>query len=222
MKAESDRRPRADAARNIEHILCAAREVFARVGPDAPLDEVAKHAGVGVRTLHRHFPRKEDLVRATLDRALTPDFAHAITRARSAPNPLHGLTALIEETLTLVDRERATLAAANNPGALTSAIAEPLLDTLTALTEGARHAGLVRADLTPDDVHRLLGMLTSVLWGMEPGDQGWRRYVILILDALSPTATTPLPPAPPLRPASTGAECSPDWRTGGMSGKSRP
>ncbi|ATE54466.1 TetR/AcrR family transcriptional regulator [Actinosynnema pretiosum] len=221
MKAEPDRRPRADAARNIEHILCAAREVFARVGPDAPLDEVAKHAGVGVRTLHRHFPRKEDLVRATLDRALTPDFAHAITRANSTPNPLQALTALIEETLTLVDRERPTLAAASNPSALTSAIAEPLLDTLTELTEKAQRATLIRPDLTPHDVHRLLGMLTSVLWGMAPGDQGWRRYLVLLLDALSPTATTPLPPASPPHPASTGAECVPARRTG-TSGTPRP
>lgn len=55
---------RADARRNYEALLAAARELFLEQGPDAPLDEVAKRAGVGAGTLYRHFPSRNDLVAA--------------------------------------------------------------------------------------------------------------------------------------------------------------
>jgi len=55
---------RADARRNYEALLTAARELFLDQGPDAPLDEVAKRAGVGAGTLYRHFPTRNDLVAA--------------------------------------------------------------------------------------------------------------------------------------------------------------
>jgi hypothetical protein len=99
----------------------------------------------------------------------------------------------------MVDRERSTLAAASNSGALTADIAAPLLDSLAELTARAQQAGLVRADLTPEDMHRILGMLTNVLWSMPPNGGGWRRYVTLILDALTPDGASPLPPAGPTR-----------------------
>jgi len=55
---------RADARRNYEALLAAARDLFLDQGPDAPLDEVAKRAGVGAGTLYRHFPTRDDLVAA--------------------------------------------------------------------------------------------------------------------------------------------------------------
>ena len=55
---------RADARRNYEALLAAARELFVEQGPEAPLDEVAKRAGVGAGTLYRHFPSRNDLVAA--------------------------------------------------------------------------------------------------------------------------------------------------------------
>jgi len=55
---------RADARRNYEALLSAARELFLAQGPDAPLDEVAKRAGVGAGTLYRHFPTRDDLIAA--------------------------------------------------------------------------------------------------------------------------------------------------------------
>ena len=64
MTAVEDRPLRADAARNVERILRAAREVYSELGPDAPVEAVARRAGVGERTLYRRFPAKADLVRA--------------------------------------------------------------------------------------------------------------------------------------------------------------
>lgn len=193
MITEPDRQLRADAVRNIGRILRVARAVFADLGPEAQLEEIARRAGVGIRTLYRHFPHKEDLVRGALGQAITEDLTPAIEHALGDGNPLRGLTGLIEATLSMVDRERSTLAAATNSGALTADIAAPLLDSLTELTHRAQRAGLVRADLTPQDLHRILGMLTNVLWGMAPGSDGWRRYVVLVLDALSPNGASPLP-----------------------------
>ena len=60
--SETDRPLRADARRNHERILESARVVFAEAGPDAQIDDVARHAGVGVGTVYRHFPTKEALL----------------------------------------------------------------------------------------------------------------------------------------------------------------
>src|SRR6188508_2537206 len=66
--AELDRKPRADAARNRERVLEAAKSVFSAGGPDASLEAVAKRAGVGIGTLYRHFPTREDLFEAVYRR----------------------------------------------------------------------------------------------------------------------------------------------------------
>src|ERR1043166_6338645 len=64
----SDSRPlRVDAARNRERILAAASEVFADRGLDVSLDDIARHAGVGVGTVYRRFPTKEALIEALFD-----------------------------------------------------------------------------------------------------------------------------------------------------------
>lgn len=200
MTTEPERALRADAARNAELILCAAREAFADFGPEAPLEEIARRAGVGIRTLYRRFPCKEDLVRAVLAQSIAEALSPAIKQALADDNPLRGLTSLIEATLAMVSRECNTLAAANNSGALTAELTAPLLASLTDLTAQAQQAGLIRTDLVPEDMHRIMGMLISVLWGMEPHSDGWRRYVSLILDALSPIGASPLPiPADPIR-----------------------
>jgi hypothetical protein len=97
-----------------------------------------------------------------------------------------------------VAREHNTLAAAKNSGTITAELATPFLESLTVLTHRAQQAGLIRTDLAPEDMPRVMVMLISALWTMAPGSDGWRRYVTLILDALSPTGASPLPPAVPL------------------------
>src|ERR1700758_251439 len=66
--AEAVRRPRADAVRNRERVLEAAKVVFSAGGPDASLEAVAKRAGVGIGTLYRHFPTREALFEAVYRR----------------------------------------------------------------------------------------------------------------------------------------------------------
>jgi AcrR family transcriptional regulator len=198
MTTDASRPLRADAARNIERILRAAREVYAENGPDAQLEDIARHAGVGISTLYRHFPNKGELVRAALGQSIAEQIIPAIEQALGDDNPRRGLTTLIEAAMSQVASEHNTLAAAKNSDIITADLAAPFLESLTLLTHRAQEAGLIRADLAPEDMPRIMVMLLGVLWTMAPHSDGWRRYVALVLDALSPAGAGPLPPTVPL------------------------
>ncbi|MEV0233396.1 helix-turn-helix domain-containing protein [Nonomuraea sp. NPDC050786] len=199
MTIGSTRGLRADAARNSERILRAARQVWAEHGPDAHLEEIARRAGVGIATLYRRFPDKAELVRAALDQSISEDIAPAIDQALDDDDPRRGLVTVLEAALSMAAREHNTLAAARNSGAMTAQAGTPFFDSLTLLARRAQEAGLIRADLVPDDMPRIMVMLVGVLWTMDPSSDGWRRYLTFVLDALSPEAATPLPPVVPLR-----------------------
>jgi AcrR family transcriptional regulator len=199
MTAVEDRPLRADAARNVERILRAARDVYGELGADAPVEAVARRAGVGERTLYRRFPTKADLVRAALDQSIAEDLTPVMEEARRADDALRGLAQLIEAAISLGARERSLLTAAHRAGSLTPDISNSLNETLTELVRRGQGAGRVRADLVSDDVPRLVGMLYSVVSTMDSNSDGWRRYVALILDAISVDQRRPLPPAPAFR-----------------------
>ena len=91
MTEVADRPLRADAARNAERILRAAREVYGELGPDAPIEAIARRAGVGERTLYRRFPTKGDLISAALDQSIAEDLTPVIEKARRAEDPMRGL-----------------------------------------------------------------------------------------------------------------------------------
>ncbi|MFI6540987.1 TetR/AcrR family transcriptional regulator [Nonomuraea sp. NPDC050547] len=207
MNAEAPRRLRADAARNVERIIAAAREVFAEQGAEAQLDDIARRAGVGQATLYRHFASKEDLILTIVRRRFDEDVEPAMHRALADPDPWAGIVLLLETVLEVAAGERATFAAARGPAAFLG-LASQYFDSLTVLLGRAQEAGLVRADLSGEDVPRLFTMLIAVQrLGSDPGDlligarslgsepnEGWRRYLVLLLDALRPAAATPLPP----------------------------
>jgi AcrR family transcriptional regulator len=207
MLTDGTRRLRADAARNSARIARAAREVFAETGPDATLDDIARRADVGIATLYRRFPNKEELLRAALEQGIGEQLSPAIEQALSDDDPKRGLVTLMEATLSMVARERNTFAAAHNSGALTAEVTAPFLDSVTLLTHRGQQAGLIRADLVPDDINVIMGMLASLLACMDSEGDGWRRYVALMLDALSPVGASPLPAADPMRQAHSGS-CS--------------
>lgn len=187
---------RADAARNAERILRAARDVYGETGPDAPIEAVARRAGVGQRTLYRRFPTKGELVRAALDQSIAEDLTPVIEEARHSEDALQGITHLVHAAIGLGARERNLLAAAHRAGSLTPDVSAALDEALQDLVERGQRAGRVRADLVADDLPRLIAMLYSVLSTMDAGSDGWRRYVALILDAISNDVRRPLPPAP--------------------------
>jgi AcrR family transcriptional regulator len=195
MSTVTDRPLRADAARNAERILRAARDVYGELGPEAPIEAVARRAGVGERTLYRRFPTKAELVRAALDQCIAEDLSPTIEAARGSDDPLVGLAQLIDAAISLGAREHNLLTAARRAGSLTPDISVSLYDALTELARRGQRAGVVRADLVADDMPRLIAMLYSVLGTMDANSDGWRRYVALVLDAISIDERRPLPPA---------------------------
>ncbi|WP_099025057.1 TetR/AcrR family transcriptional regulator [Mycolicibacterium palauense] len=198
MPAVSDRRLRADAARNAERIVRAAREIYAQLGPDAPLEAIAERAGVGERTLYRRFRSTADLVKAALDQSITESIAPAIESARDSEDPMTGLSELIDAAISLGAREHHLLAAARRTGVLTSEVAVPLYEALEELTRRAQQAGMIRPEVVAEDLPRIIAMLHAVLWTMDPAGDGWRRYVALMLDGLATGHRAALPPAVPL------------------------
>jgi hypothetical protein len=82
---------------------------------------------------------------------------------------------------------------------LTPDVSTALYDALKDLAERGQRAGVVRADLAPADLPRLITMLHSVLWTMDSRSDGWRRYVALLLDAIAAEDRRPLPPVAALR-----------------------
>ncbi|OBK15815.1 TetR/AcrR family transcriptional regulator, partial [Mycobacterium asiaticum] len=166
---EERHRLRADAARNVERILRAAREVYAETGPDAPVEAVARRAGVGERTLYRRFPAKGELVRAALDQSIAEHLTPAIEDARRAPEPLQGLTHLVQAAIALGAQEHHLLAAAHRAGSLTPDVSDALNEALDELVRRGQREGRIREDLVADDLPRLIAMLYSVLSTMDSG-----------------------------------------------------
>ena len=184
--SETDRPLRADARRNHERILESARVVFAQAGPDAQIDDVARHAGVGVGTVYRHFPTKE----ALLAELVRQKFRLFADRARDALAKDGEPFALIEG---LIRRNAATAAsdagiqyalASAGEQAWTQAQAEQ--DELLALTaeliERARRAGTIRPDVEATDIGMLMCGLCSTMSARPDFD--WRRHLDLVIDVL--------------------------------------
>lgn len=205
MLSDSPRALRADAARNVERIVTAAREVYSAQGPDARLEEIADRAGVNVSTLFRRFPDRAALVRAALLLGYEKHLKPRLEAALRDEDPYGGLVSALEALMEVGSSELRLLAAARDFGLGTMDASGMVIEAFTQLFTRAREAGAVRADLVDEDVMRVLVMLSSVLQTMKPGDEGWRRYVALICVALRPDAGGELPPAVTLALPGTSA-----------------
>lgn len=142
---------RADAQLNKERILAAAEEVFTERGAGVSLDEVARRAGVGIGTLYRRFPTREDLLAATYSARFLA-FAEA-SRARDADlDPLEALRAYLEGLVTYVNLYRGFAAS------LGTVLRIGTAGCLATSEEGARllhrgqAAGVIRPDIGFDDL----------------------------------------------------------------------
>jgi len=93
---------RADARRNRERILASSRELFAQQGPQAQMDEIAAHAGVGIGTVYRHFPTKEALLTAMV-RDRFQEFAEIAVLAEDILDPLEALENVIRSSAEAVE-----------------------------------------------------------------------------------------------------------------------
>ncbi|MDP9376878.1 MAG: TetR/AcrR family transcriptional regulator [Actinomycetota bacterium] len=175
---------RADARRNRERVLNAAREIFAEQGRDAQIDDVARRAGLGVGTVYRHFPTKEALLEALaidkFERLLV-----IAERALDASDAWEGLRDVFWKTAEQMEQDRA-LSEAMAPDALEVATAERvrLQDAGRLLLERAQKSGAVRADVEPEDLPVLMCSIGAAVRRSAGNPERWHRYVELVCDGL--------------------------------------
>ena len=187
MSKESEvrsRKPRADSLRNRDLLLAAAKAAFAQVGGEAPLEDIARRAGVGIGTLYRHFPTRDALVAAVYAREVEQltDSAEVLLSQRPAGEALAAwLDQLIDYMAT--KRVMAPLLRAD-PGEgqrLYASSGAGIIDTLRRLTDAASAAGDIRPDIGFEDVQR---MMSGISLGYEqPGWEASARRLLGVMMA---------------------------------------
>ncbi|MFI6409321.1 TetR/AcrR family transcriptional regulator [Streptomyces sp. NPDC050548] len=201
----ADRPLRADARQNVEQILQVAQDVFADLGYQASIAEVARRSGLGLGTIYRHFPNKTALV----ERIAIKVMRESVTEVRRAlaeepatwtafTRAVRHMARLRSSQLFPVSRGRA-----KEPSPELAGIRTQLLTALEDLVARTQGAGAMRDDVTAYDVVLMLNSIPPRLADAEdPGDDGpaadlTDRYVGVLLDGLrAPGSETLAQPAP--------------------------
>lgn len=174
------RKPRLDAIRNRERVLEAAKAVFSQGGPEASLEAVARHAGVGIGTLYRHFPTREALYEAVYRREveqLVELAKHLETKIAPVEALRLWLQAGVEFMATKKGMAAALAMAAHGSSELVTYSLDRLTRALGELLERAVAAGELRADIDPEDLLRtLVGMCYA------HDRPGWQSKVMRLVD----------------------------------------
>jgi AcrR family transcriptional regulator len=177
---------RVDARRNRERIMSAGRELFAREGPEAQMDEIAARAGVGIGTVYRHFPTKEALLTAMV-RDRFQEFAEIATLAEETVDAREALETVMRRSAEAVEGDVGFQLAMMGSNQLEwEGIEEQkaVLETvLTRIIRRAVSAGVVRDDFTFEDFGMMMCGITSTMY-YKPGSADWRRHLAIILDGL--------------------------------------
>ena len=188
---------RADAERNRQLLLQAAREVFADQGLDASSKEIARRAGVGIATLYRRFPTRQDLLLATFGPKLAA-YTEAIDRALKGPDPWRGFC----DYLTVItgmqqgDRGLRDILTQAFPNARElRAQRDRVYHGVAELIERAKATGRLREDFVPEDVPLLLMANAGVVAATaEHAPESSERLVGYLLQAFASAAASELPP----------------------------
>jgi AcrR family transcriptional regulator len=190
---------RADALRNREAVVAAAREVFAELGLEAPLEEIARRAGVGIGTLYRRFPTRLDLADAVLASSVESMVA-AAEAALAIADPWEGFVFYLEQTgrLQAADRSFNDMMSMRLPRATRAEAAKKRMFELTkSIMARAQASGQLRADVTNEDLAFLAWANTRIMQAtQEISPDAWRRHLGLLLDGFRSEGATALPVAP--------------------------
>ena len=174
------RKPRADALRNRDRLLDAARTVFSAGGPEASLESVARTAGVGIGTLYRHFPTREALFEAVY-RHEVQQLADLAERLKKEARPTEALRQWLRSIVKFVATKKgmstALALAIAKDSDLVSYSSDRLTRAIGLLLEQAIVAGEIRSDVRPEDLLRaIVGMCYT-------HDQpGWQKNVLRLVD----------------------------------------
>ena len=194
---------RRDARRNRERLVASARELFAEKGIEVSVEEITHHAGVGMGTLYRHFPTKDELIDAVLEDAFA-EIIQIAEGAAAADDAWAGLTHFLERILALHAANRGVkdIVAARAHGARRAEAMRSRIRPLLARTiERAHEQGTLRSDFTSDDLPLVIWTAGRVIELTETAAPGlWRRYLGFLFDGLRPGSATPLPTPALTRP----------------------
>nr|GAJ30958.1 transcriptional regulator [Bradyrhizobium sp. DOA9] len=188
---DQTRKPRADAVRNRERVLEAAKLVFNAGGPEASLEAVAKRAGVGIGTLYRHFPTREALFEAVYRREVE-QLSELAEQLKNAKDPIEALRRWLHSGVEFVATKKgmmAALALAVQSGSELHAFSfERLTKAIGSLLNRAVAAGEMRADISPEDLLRAFFGMCYV------HDQpGWQATALRLLDVFVAGLRVPPP-----------------------------
>jgi AcrR family transcriptional regulator len=191
---------RADAQRNLERILEAARDVFAEEGLEASVADVAQRAGVGTATIFRRFPTKDDLVAAMLERRLESIVARARTAAE-AEDPAAALEGFFSGLVEAFIQDRCFCESSGGDlferPRMQELIGE-LMAAVDQLLRRAKAAGAIRRDVVTEDIGFLINAIANAGLRLEQAAPGaWRRYVEIVLAGLAPQGKAKLAHKPP-------------------------
>ena len=178
---------RKDAERNRRRILDAARELFAERGLGVTLNDIAHHAGVGVGTVYRRFPDKDELIEGLFEERFA-ELESLAERALADPDPWHGLTGFLQGSseLQCADRGLKELVCGSQGLHRIARIRARLLPMGEELVRRAQQNGSLRADISPRDLPILQVMTGAVIDASREVDpELWRRYVGILIRGMS-------------------------------------
>jgi AcrR family transcriptional regulator len=184
---------RADAQRNVERLIAAARDAFAADGPNTSLDDIARAAGVGPGTLYRHFPTRLALFEAVYRDSVERLCAEGERLAQTEP-PADALVDWLKGFVGVVSQKRGLASALNDEGHASALFAEchtMINATGGALLDRAKAAGAVREDVSLGD---LLKMTKAFAYAAETSPEGpalAERLLVLAMDGLRPRQGEP-------------------------------
>lgn len=211
---ETERPRRADAQRNRDRVLEAARVAFAEHGPDVAVSEITRLAGVGSGTLFRHFATKHDLLIAVLDQTFD-QLTGTVDHALAMDDPWDGLVHVLTSMAELQANNRLVLQSVGPELFGEERFLrrnEAMMDSLARILSRARAAGVVRDDLAAEDLPFVLAAIggatqqcagtvaaTGASGCVSFDPDGWRRYLGIVLDGLRPEGAHPLDGTAPTR-----------------------
>ncbi|MFE7797949.1 TetR/AcrR family transcriptional regulator [Nocardia sp. NPDC057440] len=200
------RRLRADAARNQQRIVAAARELFADHGLEITLDDVAERAGVGVGTVYRRFANKKELIAEVFEQNMS-EFGDAADAAYAHPDPWQGLVQFFEYACTHLATNRGfseVMLELENDMERFAAVRDRLKPTVAAVIDRARDAGTLAPDVEASDFFALIHMVDALAEFSRPVNPDvWQRYMAIALNGVRADA---MPRQPLTVPALTDEE----------------
>ncbi|MFI6169013.1 TetR/AcrR family transcriptional regulator [Nocardia sp. NPDC051052] len=188
------RRLRADAARNQQRIIAAARELFADHGLEITLDDVAERAGVGVGTVYRRFANKKELITEVFEQSIS-EFAEAADAAFRHADPWFGLVEFFEYACRHMAKNRGfseVMLELEDDVDRFVVVRDRIKPTVTGIVDRAREAGVLAPGIEPSDFFALIHMVDGIAeFARSVNPDVWQRYMAIVLNGVRAEGTPP-------------------------------